>query len=104
MSAVLIACTLLSPLVTRLLPDRLSNCVMVLKLRQNPLDPLRLLPAFPSVDPETVVPVSASIHTPLGRLFKADLLFPISQRDPCSCRSLGTVRATYIPISECTPP
>ena len=104
MSAVLIACTLLSPLVTRLLPDRLSNCVMVLKLRQNPLDPLRLLPAIPSVDPETVVPVSASIHTPLGRLFKADLLFPISQRGHRTCQLLETVHATYVPIYQRTLP
>ena len=104
MSAVLIACPLFSTLRTRLRPDLLSNCLLVITLRRTQPDPLRSISVVPSVDTENVVQVSASTHAPLGKLSKAYLPFPISQRDHRNCRSLRTVSAPYAPISKRTLP
>ena len=102
MSAVLISSPLFSPLQTRLRPDLLSNCLMLIKIRQSQLDPPRSLSVVPSVDTETIVRVSASTHVPLGRLGNAYLLFPNSKRDHRTCRSFELVHATYVPIFKRT--
>ena len=100
----LIASPLFSPLRARLLPDRPPNCPPSIEVRQNQLNPLRLLSDVPSVDPETSEPVSTSPHSPLGSLCRVYLLFPTLHRDSRTCQSLETARATYAPTSKGTPP
>ena len=87
---------------TRLLPYRLPNCLLVIELRQNQLYPPRLLFSRSFVRSGTFVRVSTSSHVPPGRLGGVYLLLPISQRDPRTCPSLGTVRATYRPTFKRT--